>query len=110
MYSPGAQPNIKAYFYKTNKEISCASTSDNIFQNVVVLCETDVILFHPSLQDVKELNCLKKKILELGRDISDPKNNAIVDELCEEAAFVQERKDDLDEFTFYPTHSNSRYK
>ena len=97
MYSPGAQPNIKAYFYKTNKEISCASTSDNIFQNVVVLCETDVILFHPSLQDVKELNCLKKKILELGRDISDPKNNAIVDELCEEAAFVQERKEDIDD-------------
>ena len=35
-------------------------------------------------------------MLELGRKISDPQNDAIVDELFKEAEFVQDRKDDLD--------------
>ena len=40
---------------------------------------------------------MNKKILELGCKIYYPQNDAIVDELCEESAFVQERKDNLDD-------------
>ena len=92
MTSPAAQPNIKAYFQKTSKDISCASNSDDIFQNVVVLHVIVVKLSCPSMQYVKEPDCVNKKVLELGHNRSDPQNDAIVDEFYLEAAFVQERK------------------
>ena len=97
MATTTAQHNIKANFQKTNNHISRASTSNDIFQNVVVLRETGVKLSCPSLQDVKELDCLNKKSIELGRKISDPQNDSIFDELCKESVFVQEKKDDLDD-------------
>ena len=95
--SPAAQPNIKAYYQKTNEDLTRASTSENPFQNLVVLHETDVKLYRPSLQYVKELDCQNNEIIGLGRKIFDPQNDAIVGELWEEAAFLQERKEDIDD-------------
>ena len=82
MASPAAQLNIKACLQKTNKYLAHASTSGYIFQDVVVLRKTDVKLSRPSLQDVKELDCLNKKILDIGRKISYPQNYVIVDKVC----------------------------
>ena len=61
MDSPAAKPNIKVYFQKKNEDLSCDYTYNDLFQNLFVLCNTDVKLSCPSLQDVKELDCLNKK-------------------------------------------------